>query len=49
MISSHADADFEALKLLTRMQWMLNFEAVASVPNDEDGIERRTRRNSLAS
>jgi len=47
MISS--DPNFEVLKLLTRMQWMLNFEAVASVPNDEDSLERRARQRSLAS
>jgi hypothetical protein len=37
MISS--DPDFEALKLMTRVKWMLNFEAVATVGNDEDAIE----------
>lgn len=26
------------LKLITRRQWMLNFEAVATVGNDEDAI-----------
>jgi hypothetical protein len=42
------NADFEALKLLTRMQWMINFEAIATVPNGEDAIEIRARRKSLA-
>jgi len=32
------DPDFEALKLMTRVQWMINFEAVATVANDEDAI-----------
>jgi hypothetical protein len=27
------DIHFEALKSLTRLQWMLNFEAVATVPD----------------
>ena len=27
------DPHFEALKSLTRLHWMLNFEAVATVPN----------------
>lgn len=36
MISS--DPDFQALKLMTCMKWMINFEAVASVPNHEDAI-----------
>jgi hypothetical protein len=31
--------DFEALKDITRLQWMLNFEAIATVPNDEDALE----------
>lgn len=30
---SSPDPHFEALKSLTRLQWMLNFEAVASVPD----------------
>jgi hypothetical protein len=33
-----SDPDFEALKLMTRVKWMINFEAVASVANDEDAI-----------
>jgi hypothetical protein len=32
------DPHFEALKSLTRLQWMLNFEAVASVPNKANAI-----------
>jgi len=32
------DPHFEALKSLTRLQWMLNFEAIATVGNDEDAI-----------
>ena len=42
------DPDFEALKLMTRVQWMLNFEAVASVGNDEDAIALPTRVRVLA-
>ena len=30
---SSPDPHFEALKSLTRLHWMLNFEAVASVPD----------------
>jgi len=30
--------DFEALKSLTRFAWLLNFEALATVANDEDAI-----------
>ena len=33
-----SDPDFEALKSLTRLSWLLNFEAVATVGNDEDAI-----------
>lgn len=32
---------FQALELITRNQWMLNFEAVATVANDEDAIHLR--------
>ena len=32
------DPHFEALKSLTRLQWMLNFEAVATVPNKAGAI-----------
>jgi hypothetical protein len=32
------DPDFEAMKDLTRLAWLLNFEAVATVGNDEDAI-----------
>ena len=32
------DPHFEALKSLTRLQWMLNFEAVATVPNRAGAI-----------
>ena len=32
------DPHFEALKSLTRLQWMLNFEAVATVPNKANAI-----------
>ncbi|HZZ92007.1 MAG TPA: hypothetical protein VFE23_05555 [Usitatibacter sp.] len=32
------DPDFEALKALTRLQWTLNFEALATVGNDEDAL-----------
>jgi hypothetical protein len=30
--------DFEALKDLTRLAWLVNFEAVATVGNDEDAL-----------
>ena len=43
------DHDFEALKLLSRMKWMLNFEALASVANDEDAIDSRVQRPLYAS
>lgn len=33
------DPHFEALKSLTRLQWMLNFEAVATVPNKVGAID----------
>jgi hypothetical protein len=33
------NVDFEALKDITRLMWMVNFEAIATVPNDEDAIE----------
>jgi len=42
------DPDFEALKLMTRMKWMLNFEAIATVGNDEDAIELAPRRGDFA-
>ena len=32
--------DFEAMKDLTRLAWLLNFEAVATVGNDEDALEQ---------
>jgi hypothetical protein len=32
------DPDFEAAKAVVRLQWMVNFEAVATVGNDEDGL-----------
>ena len=32
--------DFEALKDVTRLAWLLNFEALASVPAAEDAIVR---------
>jgi len=34
-----ANVDFEAMKDVTRLMWMLNFEAIATVPNDEDALE----------
>ena len=30
--------DFEALKDITRLMWLLNFEAIATVGNDEDAL-----------
>ena len=32
------DPDFEALKDVMRLTWLLNFEAIASVGNDEDAV-----------
>ena len=32
------DPDFEALKDITRLAWLVNFEAVATVGNDEDAL-----------
>jgi hypothetical protein len=34
------DPDFEAMKDLSRLSWLLNFEAVASVANTGDAISR---------
>jgi hypothetical protein len=38
------DPQFEALKSYARLQWMLNFEAIATVANDEDAIRPRIER-----
>jgi hypothetical protein len=35
------DPDFEALKDLTRLSWLVNFESVATVANDEDALAER--------
>ena len=35
------DPDFEALKDITRLAWLVNFEAVATVGNDEDALGER--------
>jgi hypothetical protein len=35
---TRTNPDFEALKTLTRQQWMLHFEAIASAGNDEDAL-----------
>ena len=32
------DPDFEAMKDITRLSWLLDFAPIASVANDEDGI-----------
>ena len=32
------DPDFEALKSITRLAWLLNFEAVATAGNDDDSV-----------
>ena len=32
------NVDFEALKDVTRLAWLLNFEAIATVANDEDAL-----------
>jgi hypothetical protein len=33
------EPDFEALKDLSRHSWLVNFEAVATVGNDEDALD----------
>jgi hypothetical protein len=30
--------DFEVLKEITRLSWLVNFEAVATAGNDEDAL-----------
>ena len=32
------DPTFEALKAITRVDWMLHFEAIATAGNDEDSL-----------
>jgi hypothetical protein len=34
------DPDFEALKNLTRLTWLVNFEAVATVPCQDEAIAK---------
>ncbi len=36
------DVDFEALKDITRLSWLLNFEAIATVGNDSDAFDKGT-------
>ena len=36
------DLDFEALKDITRLAWLLNFEAIATVANDSDAYGNGT-------
>lgn len=36
------EPDFEALKDITRLAWLVNFEAVASVGNDGDALVDKT-------
>ena len=36
------------LKLITRRQWMLHFEAIATAGNDEDAIQFRPQPGKLA-
>ena len=36
------DPDFEALKDGIRLAWLLNFEAIATVANDEDAVAPST-------
>lgn len=38
---TRTDPQFEALKSITRFQWMLNFEAVGTIGNDEDALDWR--------
>jgi hypothetical protein len=32
------NVDFDALKDVTRLAWLLNFEAVATAGNDDDSV-----------
>jgi hypothetical protein len=34
--------DFEAIKDITRIAWLVHFEAVATVGNDEDALADKT-------
>ena len=39
--------DFEALKDMSRLSWMLSFEALATVANDEDALAFVQRKASV--
>ena len=39
MTTNSPDLDFEALKDITRLAWLLNFEAIATAANDEDALD----------
>ena len=43
------DPHFEALKSLTRLHWMINFEALATAGNDEDALSWRCTTPRMAS
>jgi hypothetical protein len=36
------DPDFEALKSVTRLAWLVNFEAIATAGNDDDSAPPAT-------
>ena len=38
---TRTDSHFEALKSTTRFQWLLNFEALGAIGNDEDALDWR--------
>ena len=38
---TRTDPHFEALKSITRLQWLLNFEALGAIGNDEDSLDWR--------
>ena len=40
---TRTDPHFEALKSITRVQWLLNFEALGAIGNDEDALDWRDR------
>ena len=32
------EPDFEAMKSVTQLAWLMNFEAIATVANDDDSV-----------
>ena len=39
-MQTHSDVDFEAMKDLTRLAWLLNFEALATVAPKADALNK---------